>query len=206
MIVLNPAEWIQHDLGRRTEGIKRAKDISLRTEKELNGRTTGICTQLFWWGSEPQHHTVDDREYSGVSQSPRQVDLSRRRDVEKESALNKKFALIEVPSRVLGRFLSYLPADSEQDIILLEDVIRVQPAWYLFHSLDMNNTSPIFLKWPGMLRSISTMTSLLTSFSASKKGLRNRRKGKPVRFVYDHEMDPGLLEYLIRRFNLNKTG
>ena len=26
-----------------------------------------------------------------------------------------------------------------------------------------------------------------------EKGLKNRRKGKPVRFVYDKEMDPGLL-------------
>ncbi len=37
-----------------------------------------------------------------------------------------------------------------------------------------------------------------------EKGIKNRRKGKPVRFVYDKEMDPGLLEYLIRRLNLCK--
>ena len=37
-----------------------------------------------------------------------------------------------------------------------------------------------------------------------EKGLKNRRKGKPVRFVYDKEMDAGLLEYLIRRLNLNR--
>ena len=37
-----------------------------------------------------------------------------------------------------------------------------------------------------------------------EKGLKNRRKGKPVRFVYDREMDPGLLEYLTRRLNLTK--
>ena len=43
-----------------------------------------------------------------------------------------------------------------------------------------------------------------TSFKKLKKGLKNRRKGKPVRFVYDKEMDPGLLEYLIRRLNLSK--
>ena len=37
-----------------------------------------------------------------------------------------------------------------------------------------------------------------------EKGLKNRGKGKPVRFVYDREMDPGLLEYLTRRLNLSK--
>jgi Polyphosphate kinase len=39
-----------------------------------------------------------------------------------------------------------------------------------------------------------------------EKGLKNRRKGKPVRFVYDREMDPALLEYLIRRMSLTKEG
>src|SRR5690606_25363337 len=37
-----------------------------------------------------------------------------------------------------------------------------------------------------------------------EKGLKNRRKGKPVRFVYDKEMDSGILEYLTRRLNLAK--
>jgi len=36
------------------------------------------------------------------------------------------------------------------------------------------------------------------------KGIKNRRKGKPVRFVYDKEMDNGLLQYLIGRLGLTK--
>jgi polyphosphate kinase len=37
-----------------------------------------------------------------------------------------------------------------------------------------------------------------------EKGLKNRRKGKTVRFVYDKEMDASLLEYLIRKLNLSR--
>ena len=37
-----------------------------------------------------------------------------------------------------------------------------------------------------------------------EKGIKNRRKGKTVRFVYDKEMDAGLLEYLIRKLNLSR--
>ncbi len=47
-----------------------------------------------------------------------------------------------------------------------------------------------------MQKLILIMIFPLTSFKKLKKGLKNRRKGKPVRFVYDREMDPGLLEYL----------
>ncbi len=55
-----------------------------------------------------------------------------------------------------------------------------------------------------MPRWILTAISPPISCRKLKKGLKNRRKGKPVRFVYDKEMDPGLLEYLTRRLNLSK--
>ncbi len=37
-----------------------------------------------------------------------------------------------------------------------------------------------------------------------EKGLKNRRKGKPTRFVFDKDMDKALLELLIRKLNLTK--
>ncbi len=37
-----------------------------------------------------------------------------------------------------------------------------------------------------------------------EKGLKSRKKGKPVRFVYDKEIDPGLLEFLIRKLQLTR--
>ena len=41
---------------------------------------------------------------------------------------------------------------------------------------------------------------ITTSFVQKiEKGLKNRRKGKPIRFVYDKEMDAGLLEYLMKQ-------
>lgn len=37
-----------------------------------------------------------------------------------------------------------------------------------------------------------------------EKGLKNRRKGKPTRFVFDKDMDKAMLELLIRKLNLSK--
>jgi polyphosphate kinase len=39
-----------------------------------------------------------------------------------------------------------------------------------------------------------------------EKGLKNRRKGKFVRFIYDKEMDVDLLEFLIKGLSLAKKG
>src|SRR5690606_27022405 len=37
-----------------------------------------------------------------------------------------------------------------------------------------------------------------------EKGIKNRRKGKPTRFVFDKEMDSSLVEFLIKKLNLSK--
>lgn len=122
----------------------------------------------------------------------------------KESALKKKYALIEIPSRVLGRFtLLPSPRPDENHIILLEDVIRFNlPDIFSFFGYDQYS-SHIFKVTRDAEIDIDNddNTSIIQKI---EKGLKNRRKGKPVRFVYDREMDPGLLEYLIRRLNLSK--
>ena len=42
---------------------------------------------------------------------------------------------------------------------------------------------------------LNDLNSIPSLIQKIEKGLKNRRKGKPVRFVYDREMDPALLEY-----------
>ncbi|TAL41876.1 MAG: polyphosphate kinase 1, partial [Chitinophagaceae bacterium] len=122
----------------------------------------------------------------------------------KESALKKKYALIEIPTRVVGRFIQLpSPRPDESHIILLEDIIRFNlPDIFSFFGYDQYS-SHIFKVTRDAEIDIDNdvSTSIIQKI---EKGLKNRRKGKPVRFVYDREMDPGLLEYLIRRLNLSK--
>src|SRR5690606_35875788 len=37
-----------------------------------------------------------------------------------------------------------------------------------------------------------------------EKSIKNRKKGKATRFVYDRNIDPALFEYLIKRLGLSK--
>ena len=121
----------------------------------------------------------------------------------KETALNRKYALIEIPS-VLNRFV-LLPSSKPEDnhIILLEDVIRYNlPEIFSFFGYDQY-TAHIFKVTRDAEIDIDNdvHTSIIQKL---EKALKNRKKGKPVRFVYDREMDPGMMEYLIRRLNLSK--
>ena len=121
----------------------------------------------------------------------------------KESALKRKYALIEIPA-TLNRFI-LLPTNrpEEHHIILLEDVIRFNlPEIFSFFGYDQYS-SYIFKVTRDAEMDIDNdiNTSIIQKL---EKALKNRKKGKPVRFVYDREMDPGMLEYLIRRLNLTK--
>jgi polyphosphate kinase len=103
----------------------------------------------------------------------------------------------------LGRFILLPSRPGEHHIILLEDVIRFNlPEIFFYFGYDQYQ-SHIFKVTRDAELDMDTdlSTSLIQKI---EKGLKNRRKGKPVRFVYDKDMDPGLLEYIIRKLNFTK--
>jgi polyphosphate kinase len=121
----------------------------------------------------------------------------------KESALRKKYALIEIPSRVLGRFVLLPSKADEHHIILLEDIVRFNlPEIFSYFGYDQYQAHVFKVTRDAELDIDNDVSTNI--MQKIEKGLKNRRKGKPVRFVYDKEMDPGLLEYIIRRLNLSK--
>ncbi|MEY2647872.1 MAG: polyphosphate kinase 1 [Bacteroidota bacterium] len=120
----------------------------------------------------------------------------------KKSAYEQQYALIEVPSRTLGRFVQLPSSGNEIHLILLEDVIRVNlPYIFTYFGYD-HFESHIFkvTKDAELDLDNDVSTSLVEKM---QKGLKKRRKGKTVRFVYDKEMNSGLLNYLIRKLKLD---
>jgi polyphosphate kinase len=119
----------------------------------------------------------------------------------KTNAYEKKYALIEVPTRNATRFVLLPSKPGEHNIILLEDIVRFALP-RIFSYFDYNVFSSHIFKVTKDAE-IDIDNDISTSLVQQiEKGLKARRKGKPVRFVYDKEMDPGLLEYLIRRLHL----
>jgi polyphosphate kinase len=121
----------------------------------------------------------------------------------KKSAYQQKYALIEVPAKAIGRFIILPSKAGEKHIMLLEDVIRFNLP-HIFSYFEYDHFDAHIFKVTKDAE-IDIDNDLSTTFVEKiEKGLKNRRRGKPVRFVYDKEMDAGLLEYLIRRLNLNR--
>lgn len=121
----------------------------------------------------------------------------------KSTAYKKKYALIEIPAKYKRRFVKLPSPSGQHHIILMEDVIRhCLPR--IFSFMGFNEFSAHIIKVTKDAE-IDLDADVSTSFIQKiEKGLKNRRKGKPVRFIYDKEIDAGLLEYLIRRLNLTR--
>ncbi len=181
-----------------------AQKIFLRTENELNPEQKEFVRNYF---EEEVSSDVIPLMIENIPQFPALRDKSIYLAVvmwKKESALKRKYALIEIPSKALGRFkILPSPKADEHHLILLEDVIRFNlPEIFSYFGYDQYQ-SHIFKVTRDAEIDIDEdiSTSIIQKI---EKGLKNRRKGQPVRFVYDREMDPGLLEYLVRRLNLSK--
>lgn len=127
------------------------------------------------------------------------VVLSRR-----DGTLKRKYSIIEVPSKVNGRFIKLPSPDGETQIILLEDVIRFNlKSIFSYFGYDRYG-SWVFKVTKDAEIDIDNDIST-TIIQKIEKGVKNRRKGKPVRFVFDKEMDEGLLDYLVRKLNLSRN-
>jgi polyphosphate kinase len=114
-----------------------------------------------------------------------------------------RYALIEIPSKVLSRFIILPKQGNKNFVILLDDVIR-------------NNTDLIFevfgYKTVGAYNIKLTRDAELdidndvskSMIEKVSKSLKARKQGQPVRFVYDAAMPEDMLRYIMRKLGMSK--
>ncbi|MES2701289.1 MAG: polyphosphate kinase 1 [Bacteroidota bacterium] len=115
----------------------------------------------------------------------------------------QRYALIEIPTKVLPRFVILPSAEGTTDVILLEDIIK--------HNLPSLFAPFGFDRFLGYIIKVTrdaeleldndVNTNLLLEI---ERGLKNRKRGRATRFVFDRAIDPQLLNFLTRRLGLTK--
>lgn len=121
-----------------------------------------------------------------------------------DRSIPQRFALVSVPTKHLSRFLILPSKNDEQFIMLLEDVIRFcLPNIFSFFGYDKFSSHIIKVTRDAEIDIDNDVSGSL--IQKIEKGLKNRKKGKPVRFVYDKEIDPSLLTYLVKRLGLTQN-
>src|SRR5215211_6445630 len=202
MTVLNQ----QSEFNRIWEGILeelREQKIFLVTERDLNPEQKNYIQKYY---EEEVSANVIPLMIESIQELPFLRDKSIYLGVvmwKQESALKRMYSIIEIPTRVMSRFVILPSPDDEHHIILLEDVVRFNlPDIFNYFGYDQYHSAVFKVTRDAEIDIDNDISTTL--IQKIEKGLKNRRKGKPVRFIYDKEMDPGLLEFLIRKFNLTK--
>lgn len=125
------------------------------------------------------------------------VELSNQGSAEKE------YSLIEVPTVEFSRFVKLPDEDGRKYLMLIDDVIRCCLAdiftilpYDTFRAYAMKITRDADIDIDndishGLIEKIA-------------KGVKNRRKGEPVRFVYDETMPKEMVQYLVKKLNLGR--
>lgn len=181
----------------------KKENIFLLTEKQLSKEQQKFVLNYF---NEEVRSNIIPLMIESIQQAPYLRDKSIYLAVvlsKKDNSVRQKFALIEVPTSILPRFIILPPKRNEKCIILLEDIIRFcLPNLFSYFGYDRFCAHIIKVTRDAELDIDNDISTNL--IQQIEKGIKDRRKGKPVRFIYDKEIDPHLLEYLIRRLNLSK--
>ncbi|MBP6512104.1 MAG: polyphosphate kinase 1 [Bacteroidia bacterium] len=113
----------------------------------------------------------------------------------------ERYALVEIPTHILPRFI-VIPKENKY-IILIDDIIRYSLD-DLFFSFEYERISAYTIKLTrdAELDIENDVTkSLIKKVSESVK---RRKKGQPVRLIYDEEMPESAITYLMKRIKFGK--
>ena len=117
----------------------------------------------------------------------------------------KEYALIEVPTTDFSRFLVLPTEDGEVNIIMLDDVIRLcLPD--IFQSFVYDTFEAYTIKITRDAEIDETEYDFGESLLEKVvKGVKNRRLGCPVRFVYDCGMPADMRKFILKKLDFKKS-
>lgn len=120
---------------------------------------------------------------------------------QKNNPQDKAYSLIRIPGRSVPRFLVLPEEDGKQFVMMLDDVIRYCMADIFFYfDYDAYDAYTIKITRDAELDLDDDISkSFIEKMSQS---LKKRKKGKPVRMIFDRTMPADLLQFLLKKMKL----
>jgi polyphosphate kinase len=113
------------------------------------------------------------------------------------------YALIEVPTSSVSRFLVLPPKKNKQFILFLDDVIRYNLK-SIFQIYDFERIEAYTIKFTRDAELDVDNDVSLTFMESMEMSLKKRKSADALRFVYDAEMPKEFQNYLIKKMELDK--
>lgn len=118
----------------------------------------------------------------------------------KKETQKKRFALLEIPTHVLPRFIVLPEKGDDKYVMFIDDIIRygLKEIFFIF-DFDEFSAFTIKLTKDAELEIVDDISeSYIDKLSRS---LQQRKWGTPVRFIYDREIPDDLLKILTKKLN-----
>lgn len=175
----------------------KKRNVFLVDEQHLNAEQKNFVRKFF---DDEVSSTVTPLFIENISEIPNYYDnhffLGIRMWKKRNRKHNQKYAIIEIPS--IPRFVLLPSKHGEQQLILLEDIIRFNLP-YIFSYLGYDHFQAHTFKITKDAEIKIDKNNPKSIVEQVEAGVKNRRKAKIIRFLYDKQMNPGLSEYLLSK-------
>ncbi len=114
-----------------------------------------------------------------------------------------KYALIEIPSKTTSRFVILPQEKNKKYIILLDDVIRFN-ANEMFSVFGYTVTETINIKLTRDAELDIDQDVSKSMLEKISKSVKDRKKGLPVRFVFDSTMSREMLGFIMKKLGMDR--
>lgn len=189
----------------KVDNALKENGIWLVNENELNAeqeafitqlyhyRLNGATTPLFFSSFEQLHDQPDEEIYLAVE----------LRDSSVAKKGSPKYALIDLPVKEFGRFVRLPDADGKICLIFLDDVVRFCLPFIFAGTpyTDFEAYTFKFTKDAEMELDTDLRNSVMQKIS---KGVKSRKKGEPIRLVYDADMPVRMMRHLSRMLHIDR--
>ena len=189
-----------------TEALKQ-EHIVLVNEKELTdaqrqyirdnyyqSRLSGYITPIWMNAIKQFGDQTDDTIYLAVRLTQWEEHKKRPK---------RSYAVIELPVGEPGRFVRLPDEEGNSYLMYLDDVVRCCLP-YIFKGLEYNQFEAFsfkFTKDAEMEMDTDLRNGLMQKIS---KGVKSRKRGEPIRVLYDSLMPKDLLKQLMQKLNVDK--
>lgn len=173
----------------------KAEKILLLKETELNGEQQEFIQKLYYEKLSGYISLVWLNTLKGLSNTADDcVHLVVQAD--------EKFALMELPVSKFGRFIRLPDKNDKICLMYLGDVVRVCLP-YVFQGMEFKTFSAYSFKFTKDAE-IEIDNDFSTGFVQEiSKGVKNRKKGEPIRVLYDSSMPKKALEKLLEKLKID---
>jgi polyphosphate kinase len=119
----------------------------------------------------------------------------------KKDSKKKRFAILEIPNGVLPRFIVLPEKHNEKYIMYIDDIIRfgLKEIFFIFDFDEIQAYTIKLTKDAELEIADDISESYIDKLS---KSLQQRKKGTPVRLLYDRTMPAELLNLITKKLNL----